>query len=734
MSGFKLLALRPLANCDRKYRKILDENTFYKFYNDYTFHTLDDGVEVKDGKGPIQRIEHTPTSPADLYNIKQRGKKDLTINISAVVGKNGSGKSTLTELLFSTIYLLSIESGLINLDEELQQIETTISNLNTDISQLNKELSSMDLSNDDPELSRFRLKVMEHERLSEDLRQQEERKQLYSISLKEPFPKGLDLELYFSIDENYYIVKTDEKSLRKTAIGNINVFKPTVHNFQQFFYNVALNYSLYGLNSRDMGPWIEKLFHKNDGYKAPIVINPMRTEGDIDINTETHLNQSRILTNLIDSKLRQKKTIEDKEVSELRFLVWEDKLKEFDYFFEGVSYESSFYGKSEGIRIRRSAPDDYTSLFPDLSINKNILDYFFTDQNLLWSLTGLEIEQLKKYIFQKLFKIVTTYTRYKKYYSADKPKSDTIVHFERMVEELKTDTSHTTLKLRQVLNTIRYGILSNGRDFKKPTEKIEWKNNSINLPFEEYSFRINTAFKRANDDFSKEKYITNKKPELIEFVPNAYFIPEIRFKDEAEFTSLSSGEQQFINSINTVIYHLLNIDSIPKHYTSIQLVFDEIELYFHPDYQRKFISELLKAIGNLKFSSIKTINILFSTHSPFILSDIPSSNILRLERGKIQPAGNETFGSNIHTLLKDSFFLDKSFIGDFAKQEIQTVIDTVRSKPTTKKLNSNQVEERIGIIGEPLLKSEILRLSLKKLDKQAKIDYHLNEIKKIEEQ
>lgn len=39
--------------------------------------------------------------------------------------------------------------------------------------------------------------------------------------------------------------------------------------------------------------WIEALFHKNDGYRTPIVLNPFRERGNIDINVETELAEQR---------------------------------------------------------------------------------------------------------------------------------------------------------------------------------------------------------------------------------------------------------------------------------------------------------------------------------------------------------------------------------------------------------------------------------------------------------
>ena len=40
--------------------------------------------------------------------------------------------------------------------------------------------------------------------------------------------------------------------------------------------------------------WINGLFHKNDGYMCPIVLNPFRDKGKVDMNREMRLTQQRM--------------------------------------------------------------------------------------------------------------------------------------------------------------------------------------------------------------------------------------------------------------------------------------------------------------------------------------------------------------------------------------------------------------------------------------------------------
>ena len=150
-------------------------------------------------------------------------------------------------------------------------------------------------------------------------------------------------------------------------------------------------------------------------------------------------------------------------------------------------------------------------------------------------------------------------------------------------------------------------------------------------------------------------------------------------KTDFTISSMSSGEQQFLYSLSYAIYHMKNAASnqfseerIP--YRNMNLIFDEAELYYHPEYQRLFISKLL---GILKRShleeTIDSINITIVTHSPFMLSDIPNSNVLALENGKISDIKTNTLGANIYDLLSNQFFME-SAIGSHIENTINEII------------------------------------------------------------
>ena len=100
-----------------------------------------------------------------------------------------------------------------------------------------------------------------------------------------------------------------------------------------------------------------------------------------------------------------------------------------------------------------------------------------------------------------------------------------------------------------------------------------------------------------------------------------------------------------------------------------------------------------------------------TTHSPFILSDIPKCNIIYLEEGKMVDEYEgfiNPFGANVNDVLKQSFFLKNGFTGEFAKRKI-TSLATFLSSPRKedRQLDLNIAQNLIDMIGEPLVKQNL---------------------------
>ncbi len=97
---------------------------------------------------------------------------------------------------------------------------------------------------------------------------------------------------------------------------------------------------------------------------------------------------------------------------------------------------------------------------------------------------------------------------------------------------------------------------------------------------------------------------------------------------------------------------------------------DEGETYYHPEWQRRYVKTLLEMVNYVGNSS--KIQIVITTNSPFILSDILNKDVTYLT-GKKETRFDKTLGQNIHKLLKENFFMDYT-IGEYAREIIRKIM------------------------------------------------------------
>ncbi len=160
------------------------------------------------------------------------------------------------------------------------------------------------------------------------------------------------------------------------------------------------------------------------------------------------------------------------------------------------------------------------------------------------------------------------------------------------------------------------------------------------------------------------------------------------------------------------------------------IILDEVEMSFHPEWQRRFISRLL-AFMQLLASGENKAQIIYTTHSPITLSDMPKEcvNMLdRKEENTIAVAAGEkqqTFGANVFELYGDSFFMENGLIGEFALEKIKELSKGVEDFVSTKDRRNEDENirvrsallKRINMIGDRRIKGYFMsRLDLSPKD------------------
>jgi predicted ATPase len=153
--------------------------------------------------------------------------------------------------------------------------------------------------------------------------------------------------------------------------------------------------------------------------------------------------------------------------------------------------------------------------------------------------------------------------------------------------------------------------------------------------------------------------------------------------------------------------------------TFLYLLIDEGEVGFHPQWQSQYLFNLTNFVRHL-FIEYK-VQIILTSHSPFIVSDLPKENLIFLEKenGNCKVASfneEQTFAANIHSLLANQFFMQDGVVGKFAKTKLQEELKPLLDK-NQKNVDEIRLRKIIDLIGEPVLKSklnEILNSKLKK--------------------
>jgi len=286
------------------------------------------------------------------------------------------------------------------------------------------------------------------------------------------------------------------------------------------------------------------------------------------------------------------------------------------------------------------------------------------------------------------------------------------------------------LELKLFFKNILSNINSNKSNFtyEPPQNELKIYLNSI-IKFIDSFDKFTIGFKSKDIKLNETSVIINVhdfrvKADIINNLVTEYLniFPTLDFID-FEWPDLSTGQKAKLNFYSR-FYELINqkVNKYGQLKNNIILLIDEGELFYHPEWQKYFVSDLINYLPNVwsnKEANNINLQIIITSNSPLIISDLPKSNIIfltRKENGKLETAQLEdqkqTFASNIHTLFTDSFFVKGGLIGEFAKNKIDYVINLLQNS-RFKNLSEKQINEIlsiINIIGEPVIKNKLIRM------------------------
>ena len=189
-----------------------------------------------------------------------------------------------------------------------------------------------------------------------------------------------------------------------------------------------------------------------------------------------------------------------------------------------------------------------------------------------------------------------------------------------------------------------------------------FENNRVRatIPLQEMSENFLIALAQGLDESLLENHEINHR----------YFV-------RMSFVGISTGEAQYIDLYAT-LYHAIKSSNHPKGDTCV-LLLDEPDCGFHPEWSRNFILNLTELLNADVFRNYN-YQVIITTHSPFLVSDVPKESVHCLHRDKDGSisikSSQHGLLSNLNDLITDSFFADSIF-GAFAEQYANKLISDI---------------------------------------------------------
>ena len=657
-------------------QKVLyNSNKWYYFYK---------GISISENN---TQVEMTSEAKKDFSLYDAKG---LKISLCAIVGRNGAGKSSIVELLIRAINNLAAsllgEGYNFSAAEHLHFIDYVFADLCFQIGNV--------------------VYILEAHGRHITLK-------LYKATIKH-YHVYTPFRTYQILDQNN-IDKTFEP-LKKHRLGR-RVLK-------SLFYTMVCNYSLYGFNYRDFlleatpaarlqalhikatdehptedSIWLKGIFHKNDGYQTPIVLHPMREDGRLNVVKENSLAKERLSALLFykDSAMNYPLRTINGNLHVVALYIRPTKNKKFS--------EKDMLEVLD-ISTRQNVSKNYNR------VRDCILSYWNDKYGILKEkFVKSQKEDALDYIVYKTLKIIKNYKKYKPIFNYLSKDDFSYEELEAKLEPLAQDYSHITKKLFQTINYLITNMYADA-------------DNYYNLEVLEQDMEANGMSVMLKGQYTKIKQ--NLLPPPI-FDVDLILTKNKNGNGTIPFSSISSGERQIAYTISNLMYHLANVDSewndnyrkdrdhveVIK-YRYMNVIFDEVELYFHPEMQRQFTNIMMKTLKSVSFANLRGVNIMMVTHSPFVLSDIPDGNVLCLGEGNNEVT--KTLGGNIMEMLSSSFFMNNS-IGDAIKEEISEIVtlynNAVREGHDVKreyKAKKVRIRYVCDNIGDEFLKSMVTRM------------------------
>lgn len=438
-----------------------------------------------------------------------------------------------------------------------------------------------------------------------------------------------------------------------------------------------------------------------------------------------------------------------KDTGILRIKYGEEKI---NFFEKKYSYEEAEQGN---YKINTGVSEGNKATIYEYFINKkNIQSELYRDANIVIEIPELDfyidkiknpfeiIKEIKLFNILKEEKIkdvvIKNYSNYLFSYRI----WEIIENKSFQVDEILDIIKSEKIKLEEIKNTEQ--ILEKLLEEIKEYENIKELSNKIHeillllndIQVSEINFKRKTnVLKRyeIKGTDSRIKKFLEKYDEIVNYswTNKRLYLSEFEKILNITEEGMSDGERVRVNIFST-IHRFLGENGELKNKKYVTLLFDEVEMFLHPEWSRTFLNDLL---FELKDYAEKQFKIIFASHSPFLLSDICSEGVIYLEKKARETVVKEVeiknFGANIIDLFKNTMFL-KSTFGEFATKKIKWVVKKIDEIESYFEIKNNpEINYIIEEIGEKLISNKLKSMIEAKFENNDK-EYYEKKIKEYQ--
>ena len=505
--------------------------------------------------------------------------------------------------------------------------------------------------------------------------------------------------LVYQNKNNLYIICDARRSLYsfqcEVEITNRTVYKIIKKNIQNdsLFELTMFTNGLYDFTMQDEEYHILRTQHFYSFYNGEHVHHKEKTDDksrhhELNAKYAYLLKDKKNFFNFLDENF-----LFEKMNLEINFTrKYEITLDDDDDFFEQYKEINNFYNIDFGIESSWSSDEsnEVSEGSKKTELIYKFLSFYFLKEYI--HLVERFERDLNKKFKEHFLKKFLNYI----FIALDKPKDrkEKIIVYATIITLIKKYFKELNRLLKNIFKD-KEGLLD---DFKGNASRLKYVTKYISfVHIIERSFELKDFESHKKNFYFMSKSISidhNLLEKFDKHIKKSYFLTDLYdsnivrwdfFNKEKNYNyrKLSTGEKQLLEFVVNFAYTVKNMK-----YTNNSVIFiEEIEISMHPEWQKRLLNIVISILKKLDLFNHSSLNysLIFTTHSPFLLSDIPKQNIIFLdtyEDGKCKVLKHDevmnkkqTFGANIHTLLSDSFFMENGLMGEFAKEKINEIID-----------------------------------------------------------